>query len=349
MLKNLPKWYQIVSIDQTNAETLELRSAAIQSIVTTKGIDFFVDCIRLYLDKPQRSREFDNEFYLVINASDPMFLEGSATLEKRVLAGAVVYEYISQNNQNSLQIAMLLKAAIFGIAPKDIINIDIVEMALKYVNDEASDVRKVSIQVITAPKYPAMTADPQTAESLGTFIKSLNTYIKTIAGNTEKQNSAFQNRIETLEEESNIHWWLFRAFSNLKHLPVADLDPNEAPFVLGLEIMNLFNKMPLPENTNSFLDKILSQVSNLPQIFSIEQAVKSMGTGLSGEVINDFMQKYGNLTPLYFAFAKRMEADGNDAWKSIFENQAKISAGFECSTTEMAMQFLYESCFYRFQ
>ncbi|WP_158799419.1 GTPase-associated system all-helical protein GASH [Pedobacter sp. L105] len=348
MLLNLPKWYRIATVESIGEDAFEKRSLAIETIVTTKDLQFLLDCIRLYLDKPIKNREFNKELFLAISSSDGMFIEDNGSLENRVIAGAIISEAISKNTINSLKIATALKLGIFGVEKNSILNIDIVQSAIDYLNQRAESVREPSNYTPAILKYQILGEDPQSLETLTAHIRSQAVYLKSMATNIEKQRHEYSTRLKTLEEESNIHWWLFREFSKIKNVAVAELIPEQAPFVLALELGKLFISLPQPNNAESFLNKILSKITNLPSEFSIKNAIDIVFKNLTSVVEEKSTDIYGNLSPLYFAYSKAIESGGNEAWTAIFIKQTSISSEYKCSALEMSLQFLNETLLYEF-
>ena len=211
--------------------------------------------------------------------------------------------------------------------------------ALNYLENEATSVRQSPIITVTPPKYPGLAADPQTPETLATHIKSLKLwYFANLNWKYGQTKPSFPLcKLNIVEEESNIHWWLLRSFSNKKKLPVAELETIEAPFILALELGKLYKNLPIPNNAEAFLNKILNDVPNKMESISIKQAVETVTSKLSDEIKETIVEKYGNLAPLHFGFSKSIESGGDVAWTSIFKTQTSISSDFECSPLKMVL------------
>ena len=86
MHKNLPEWYQVVSI--IPPATLDKRGTAVELI--TKNIDKVSaqNLIRLFLGLNLSNEKYQEEFGTEIQKSDPTFILASCEQELRVLAGA---------------------------------------------------------------------------------------------------------------------------------------------------------------------------------------------------------------------------------------------------------------------
>ena len=62
MISNLPKWYRILAIESIGEEILKKRSTAIETAANSSELPFLLDCIRYYLGKTVKSREFNKDF-----------------------------------------------------------------------------------------------------------------------------------------------------------------------------------------------------------------------------------------------------------------------------------------------
>lgn len=342
MISNLPKWYRLVAIDAFNEETLQKRSAAIQSIANSGDTDFFLDCIRFYLSKPVKRREFSADLFKLFNSADPMFLDDASDLEKRVLCGAILSEVVKRKDSKSLIVASLLRSAVFGVTQESIINIDIIQEAINYLEEQAGEARKIVDPKLSLSKHPVFKGDQQSIDTLASHVKALGLYVKDLSTNMEKQNSAFIDRLAVLEEESNIHWWLFRSFSKLKQVPISQLNIVEAPFILALELESLYTHVPFPDNSQAFLNKMLMEVPNWEESISIEQAAATL-TGTLNKYIQQYDEdRFGNLTPLFFACSKSRESDGDELWKANFTKLSGLSSKFSCSPLDISNQFISE-------
>lgn len=343
MITNLPKWYRIAAIDSVSEETLNRRSTAISALLNlTDKADFYLDCIRFYLSKPIRRKEFKSEFFQVFNSTDPLYHEDIPLLEKQILCGAIISEIIRAKSPLSLTIAMVVKASVLGVAHDSIINIDVVQEAINFLDHKSREVRQIADSKIVLAKYPTLKGETQTVESLTNHLKGVSTYIKDLSTIVEKQNSILTERMAVLEEESNIHWWLFRAFSNTRQVPVSKLDVTEAPFVLALELQKLYTQIPFPPNSEAFLSKLLREVPTLPESLTIHEGVTAVYGSLKEHIENENIGRYGNLSPLFFALSKILEADGEVEWKNAFEKQSGLSCEISVSVSQMASQFLSE-------
>ncbi|WP_184547203.1 GTPase-associated system all-helical protein GASH [Mucilaginibacter sp. FT3.2] len=338
MITNLPQWYRIAAIENISEETLEKRSSAIEEMLTNDEA-FFFDCVRLYLGKKITDKDFDLKFFTGFNSKDGLYLDDTGLLEKRILAGAILAQWFLESSDFGDQLAYALICGSFGFSEADLINRDIIGKAHGYLQGRAIEERT---SAAVSAKVPVLKDETPTAETMVTYVKAVTTYVKNMAAYSDKQIKHSQKRIDRLQEESNIHWWLFRSFSNLKSIPISELESNEACFILAYELSKLMTIKPAPDNSASFLNKSLKEVRELPVEFSVKQATDIL-TKLNsdfGNVLDAGI--YGNLLPLVFAVNQRAESEGDDAWVALYKLSAKIEANYSCPSQQIALQFFNE-------
>jgi hypothetical protein len=337
MISNLPEWYRIAAIGDLSEDVLEKRSSAIIEMINNDDA-FLFNCVRVYLGKKVSSNEFDEQFYTGFNSKDGLYLKDTSLLEKRILSGAIIAQKLTNDSKLSDQLAYALVCGSFGIADTALINKDIITNAQLYLNHRSENERMTMPFVAEMPNIKEKTL----SSDLASIEKTLNGYVKNIASYVDKQLKHSQKRIDRLQEESDVHWWLFRATSNLKAIPVAKLPSEQAPFILAYELSKLMTIVPAASNSASFLSKNLQEVADLPAKISIKQTAKileDLNTDFANILNNN---KYDNLTPLIFAANQRVQMEGNNAWLALFKMSAHVNADFSCTMQSIALQFFNE-------
>jgi hypothetical protein len=343
MVTNLPKYYRIASIEQLPEATLERRSEAIMHM-TTMDLTWLLDCIRIYLDKPLKNSSFIVEMNEIIRKFDSVYIGDDNQLEKRIIAGAVIHECLTERSDCDL-IAAALKSGSFGLASDKLINTEIIDDAIAQLNDSSIQQRELnSTPEKAAAKLPALARDPApTLEALTETVRLFLVYAKSIAAIYDEKITIQDRRILVLEEESNIHWWLFRSTSVTTNAAVAKLPSAEAVYILASELYELVRLVPLPPNTKSFLSKIWSEVKDKTNELSIKEATETYNTKLSTTlpVTETIYDSFGNLAPLHQAIAKCKESNGAAAWTTLFDMNG-LQSDFKASTSELSFQFMNE-------
>src|SRR5882762_2526637 len=94
MIDKLPGWYQVAKLKNLSADTLEHRKTDIGKIIKSKKLEWMLNCVRLFLNKPIIQTDFKDELIAGFRESDTLFPEKNNLLELRVLAGAILFEYV---------------------------------------------------------------------------------------------------------------------------------------------------------------------------------------------------------------------------------------------------------------
>jgi len=342
MISNLPKWYNLAAITPISEQTLERRSTAINNIIKNKDLSWSLDCVRLYLGKPLKSVQFDAEFAKEFHDVDSMFLAGSE-IEKRVLASAILAELINNRHKNSTRLALAIKSGAFGVNFETLVNPEIKDIASDYLNLVSINIRNVSEETTNQAKVPVMPTGTQTVASLTTVVKELVAFIKDNTAATKKTTNLVNSKINVLEEESDIHWWLFRSFSSLGEKPVNKLPASDAAILLAQELSDKLKLLPGPPNLKEFLKKIFSEGTNNEKVVvTLKEVVNLMSNSLLEKINQKPINIYGNLTPLFLGQSKALESGDSNSWASSFTKACNITSDRKFSLIEIADQYITE-------
>jgi len=339
MVSNLAQWYTLAKLKGPDTEKLELRVTDIENIVKNKPLEWILDCIRIFLGKKVNNINFKEEFVKIFLESDPYFPPNNNDLEVRILAGAVLYRFAKAAKlKNRLLGLQAIRTGIFGMNEESFINHDIIEGVLKQLNEESIAIRENSKQDLLKVTFdPEITAvDPTTVTSkfsnVNDSLKSIVNHINTVVG----------KKISLVDEESNIHWWIFRGFSSTKNELFAKIDPTEIPFVLAMELSALTKYAPGPYPADQFISKILSDSKNPGKEITIIDFVNKIDKG--GKMQFGFNPGiFGNLTPLSTAIVNSKEADDVETWVQPFEKLCSIKRTKKVSPKDLALQLYNES------
>lgn len=340
MLTKLPEWYRIASIPLI-VDTLKNRSIAITEFLKSAKLDWMFNCIRLYLNKEIKDQEFIQNFINIFLAKDPLFPQSNNKLELRVLAGAILSEYIeTKKTKDRIAIAMALKSGLFEIKTADLINSDIIESVHRFLLDEAINIRNQDEKMPSLILNTKITPPDVLLETISTSFTSLNENFKNIV-------EIFKNlikRTSILEEESNIHWWIFRGYSNYSNLPIKELDFQTAPILLAKELSDLTTIIPGPISSEQFLKKVLVDNFTDPnKTISLKDVVNSLYTQIKEQIALKYnVTSLGNLCPLMFGFTKSLDIDDDKSWISFFEKSTGIKTSTKVDLFNLAQQYYCE-------
>jgi GTPase-associated system helical domain len=346
MIEGLPELYGRAAIAQVTEDALEKRSKAILTITTKRKMPWLLDCVRLYLKKPITGDIFRGEFVKTFKDEDSMFYEADNDLELRVLAGAVINEYISKNkNEDRYVLAMALLSGCFGMADRDVINAQNISKAAEIVEATSNDLRTGdSGEPPTIPELGDIPGELADFPSVRKFLAKLNDTFGEFVGEYEASDKALRHKVNVLSEESQIHWWLFRSFSNSVQQRFEELDAKVAPVVLAYELYLVTEMIPGPVNADEFLKKAFSMVPGInTNKYSIKEAVTALYEHLSENIKALDFERFGNLCPLVLGVHRSLDSAGDAGWTKVFERSTGLSADFSDTPLEIAMQFYNEA------
>lgn len=341
MITKLSEWYRVASLSATSAETLKYRSEVIASIIESKEISWMFNCVKLFLNK-KYDEEFKAELIKSFTVSDPLFQQRDNELELRVLCGAIIHEYIIDDEyEDSITLALSLISATFE--NKDIINYDIIIDAKKYLNDKSIELREQNTDLdLLEDIEEEVSAEVESIETLKVQIDNrynitqINEYLK-------KLNS----KIDVLDEESNMHWWIFRGFSNYKAKPIKDLDIEMAPIFLGKDLSDLTKIIPGPLASEQFLKKLINDnfQENSAVLLIFKDVINKLERADKEKFIDETFKKtnIGNICPIMFACQESLKIDDGKTWLAYFENDTGLNAKTKISIIDLAKQFYIEN------
>lgn len=341
MIDNLPKWYKVASLSALSSEVAEKRSASIKEMLGEKDRDWLLECVRYYLGKAQKSKDFKNEFFNFFKRHDSVLLEEEFELEGKVLAGATAAESIAADSGSSIYIALALISGNFGLEPSSLINIDVLQSAVDYLKRESINVRKLLTPTTTPVKYPALKEEGATIETISAYAKTLTQAIKVFEKNAESQKSSFEHNLSVLKEESEIHWWIFREYNNTFDIVIKDLEGPKGPLAISKDLYELIGLYLPPVNFKEFLSIEISKTSEgLDKEYSITDCVDVLCKNDEFEFEETENDVFYNLCPLHFACSQVGQFE--DAWISIFEQKTGLKPEKTFISIDLAEQFLIE-------
>lgn len=345
MITQLPEWHRIAGVDESNLPILENRSEVITELVKSKNLFWIFNCVKLYLNKPNVSKEFINELINSFLKSEPVFPLTKNHLLLRVLAGAIVYHSVeNKKNMESTLIALSLQISLFGIKKENIINKDIIEYLIDYIFKEAIKVREENIELAILKIETDMNFTDNQNENLKLNFSLIEKQLKSI----NKRINNFNSSIKRLKEESNIHWWLFRGFSNDFKMPVSKLNINSSPLIIGKELADLTTFLPGPTSSKEFLVKILRD--NL-KLKDEEISFKESINNLDLKWREDLRDNYNDIEldnippPILTAISNSLDSGKSNGWYSIFEKSTSIKATSKFNVFDLAYQMNLECLF----
>lgn len=350
MIAKLPEWYRVITMATATAETLEKRSTTIKKIVKEKDINWLLDCIRLFVGKPITSPNFKQELIKAFQEGDPMFLERDNDLELRVLAGAVINEIIdTPKTKDRISIALALFSSIFSLKPGNLINKDIIENAIAFLQKTAIEERELT-ETKTLPKITIDATMPDAAvATIQAKFTALNDQISKFVSTLSEKLEAANNKIAALEEESNIHWWIYRGVSSELEKPISEIGVEQAPLIIGHELSTLIGLVPFAPAYRFFIIKVMKD--NFPEGLkesTIKDSVNSLDTKIKKDNMVQRSKTFGNICPIFNAIEISLQSADVNGWTSIYEKSVGIKPTEKIAAKELASQFFIECMLLKF-
>jgi hypothetical protein len=345
MITNLPEWYRMLSIQNLSSEAFEKRSTAIKKILKNKDTEWLLNCVRLYIGKKTTDPNFYNELTGLFLDSDPLFPQKDNLIELRVLSGAILHDLVSSSkHKGKLTIALAIQSCMFGVPVKNIINSDIIIKLKTFLNEESIRLRECNesrnpLNLSFEPTVPDVT--PATILANFTKITELFSKVETYVNERSDNNS---KRIMILEEESNIHWWIFRSFSNILNKQINEIDYDLVPLIIGSDLSALTRILPGPVAYDQYLLKVLNgNFSNVDKEILLKDAINKLNKAKNDLFPRSYAEKVGNIGPLMMGLNLREQSGNDTGWVTMFESFTDINSNIKVLPIELAKQSFIES------
>lgn len=350
MIPELAEQYRVAAIHSFTEELLGKREKTITAILAKKKLHWFLDCIRLYLKKTIQDETFLTDFIKAFQDEDNLFENDGNRLELRVLAGAVIREYLKKRkdkNDDRILVALALITCKFSMAHASIINIDIVEQAYNFLTQEAKQRRNAKeLRPLSVEDFSLFSSQSADINQTDIFLKDFSHRFQGFIKNFVSNDLALKRKIFVLEEESDIHWWLFKKRSSLLDKHLSAIDANIGPLAIALELSKLTRISPPPANYMEFIKNAFSNIANADNIsVPIVEIIKSSHQSQlfpKNEQADSDITTYKNLTPLLFALMKAEESGGDPGWTAVFKLATNCESDESLPLIEFAKQLYLE-------
>jgi len=317
MHKLFAEWYRVASVEP-RGEDLPKRWTGVETVVKELDIARSLDVARSFLGMSLNS-EAKDQFATVFQKTDPAFPMRDNDLELRVLAGAVVAQYVETQSTavgNALALAVVSGASP-GLRPAVLLP-EIVTIAENYLFQESLKVR--SRMPSPGIKGPGLESD-QLLSDVGTAEAQSNLVARAVAESASKAVSHLHTLVASLQEQTNVLWWIFARSSRDLGQPYCDVPWPAACLIAGKELADLTELLPGPVAASAVLDKILSDGRLPTETVSFEAAVTGADSIWKQKCLESAEIPLDELSPIHLSFRK--SADGG-AWIKSFEAASGI-------------------------
>jgi len=356
MHRDFADWYRSTTIEP-NHSLLERRWSGVETILKTfKGSDLLV-LTRLVYGLDLCDKGTIAKMQAAFKEADSAFQMRNNDEELRILAASVLMQQLTKHNDpvsNSVALGISCIDA-HGFGPRPALP-DLPGAAAAYLTREAVEVRATTS--VTAPTWTvsqahaliesaktsigqgqAASAIQPIAESITVLEGSLKMLVKSV----EKAVQALDKAQHTLQEETNILWWVLGGYSRDLEEPMSALDLHAACTVAAKELADLTIFMPGPAAARAFLDRLLRRDSGDLPAATIKDVVNASPRTWR----ESWAERYTSLSrdglfPVIMAVLRSLETEGPDDWIAAYEKVSSIATTQAMPLLDIADQMYHE-------
>ena len=308
--RQLPKWLRAVELEPAGDRLAAIESSAIHLGGTLRGRD--VLDMTLLAHGQSCGNAFDH-LNNAVQTHDPTFGCRADDLESTVAAGAVVSALLAQESKSASAAAQgILSANWLGLSPSVT---ELPELALATSRRRSEALR--SRRALPRQKKKAFfdkgpqfdgTENPLTQRE-GQLLQAAT---KEVADVLQRSQNSFAHvmttRLAAADEELDLLWWAFSDYSELANTRWADLAPETAAVLCGIELGNkLVFEIELP-STEALLARLLGRTLEEPVVLA--KAVEG-----SASLVDSMVPTDGHpLLPILSSISEHRVLNGNPSW-----------------------------------
>lgn len=349
-----------------DADLLERRSAAVAALNASLEIRDLKELVHMAFGHGQPQGELYGRFVEAVRSSDPTFVGKEGAYELAVLSGICAHELMKEPGPKGDVVAQaILNYSFDGRFPPDSLPV-LIDKSRECLSARSVEVRRpLAVKLARLPSEETITNRLQrldagiAANSVAELGAPLKTYLEELSGDVRDELSSFRRAISVLHsiakvqnEESNIYWWVFSAYSNDLDSPLADLGYSTACLLAGKELADLVTAFPGPRSAKSFLQLAVKKdrkKAELRAATSIKDAVNSLDkTWREERQASHKLADVDAICPILLAINKSLETENQDDWASVFEKASGVDAETEFQGVELGFQLYTEVILMRF-
>ena len=342
MKNKIAKWYEISSISMRSEEELDNRVNIIEQLSKNSSHEFDINCLKKYLG--YTDAEFDQQLSSTILETSPLFPQLNNELELKVIAGAILYQKACTliNSDNYIK-ALACRLAYFG-KHNELLNADILEDINNALDEYGNNIRELS-DIKLDPNFDSVYKKKK--DDAGTLVFDADNSVKEIAKSLKLISTTINSLVknnEILSEESNIHWWIFTAYSRKINISFTEISLSACVFLMAMELYDILSYVPQPSTSHAYLEKLLN--------YSHSKELKKKSTLTITDVLEAFKETDSwdedledadpIVCPLSYAYKLYIEHKGEDVWATIFKAKTQLDPLAEFNCVDLSTQFLQE-------
>lgn len=306
MNKHFADWYRLVKIEPS-ADMLRDRWQAIEAV--TKGVkpDQVLDLVRLAAGLNVRNDSFAETFMDQVQQVDPTFKREDNNAEMAVLSATALAHIIESKKGVVTDLAALatVAAGVQGLRHGNLIDV-VTTCAIDYRVSRAGDARDLALagrQLDKPIAFDEAVVNQGGAAMAEAMAKVLN--------QERKHQQRLERRLDVIQEEVDICWWILGEYSRDLDIPIESLDPVAAPVVIGRELAGLVKNLPGLTFPTAVLNRVLGFLgSKRVDKVALHKAVLATDEGWRKRFSNQRgARELGNICPLVDALEASTNAE----------------------------------------
>lgn len=374
-------WYRLADL-KPDAEALEKRWQAIAALQENAPTEEWLDCVRLFVGRPQGEVTHAAKFAQRFKEADPLFPLLKNELELQVLAGAALMQLLEKPSHAADAAALAMVCVdCRGEGSQGPIP-EAVATARKYLAEEAIRMRETE-QSQPAPLVPIKFqgqpfkeiadltvqsiqgnwpyADARFTQvatwnnellagvkamhtAVGKMVETVNAALKQVAQPTTSK------EVEALREETNILWWLFGERSRDLDIPIKEVKFPAICLIAAKEMADLTAILPGPVAARAVLGKALGTAGKAPAAVKLQDAVNASSREWRERWMGSAaVGPIADLAPVLRAVGRSLEVENAGAWVPVYNKGAVVKADVSLPPLDLACQLYDESLLLRAQ
>ncbi|EJP3960144.1 hypothetical protein NUP41_002372 [Salmonella enterica] len=347
---SLPDLYKLSKISITPKE-IEVKLSAIKHIIDNNtGAELF-DLIQLYYNIDN-----DNEYIWFKEAFteyDSSFSMVDSTRELAILSTYLINNIM----QTDSDIALSVLTSSFAGTRSPLLFPELIEISKSTLLNHIYKNKAQDLTICEPNKYPIENSvsenlsedDLTDAENIPNILVSISSekdsFITELSKNFHSNIVRMNQKIEFLQEESNILWWLVGEYSNLMNEHYSSVEKPIAAITTALELSELTISSLGPASSSQLLYKVLNVSKKSRKAkFKFNEYIENIPTLLFERfAIDPVIEQYNFMFPVYTALKKYYEIGNELAWCKAFRTATGLSDDIELSPIDLSTQLYRES------
>lgn len=348
MHKYFAEWERGIDLAIDSA-TLSSRAHGVDAVAAaiSQGTVSVGDIVTLGFDPQRASLEVKESVRSAMRSADESFglNSGDDALSAHAASGlAQVWETDPGRVGDHAAMAVLTRSADGALLPPRAP--ELVLLATSYLTTRSVEVRSTSEPgaiLSPAQKGNLTKALNEAADDQSKVNQALVNHLTETAASADRTARALLARLRALEEESDIHWWVYNGASLELDASVSSLSKLEATLPLAVELSTLIRFLPAPLASRQFLRFALTRAKGPQRKASLGQVVNASPRAWREQLVQR-LPSAGQITPILTAMARSLESETPEGWLATYKGATGIDPEVDREISVIAYLAFIEAC-----